>query len=85
MDKIEKILTLICMVVVIGVNWLYIYKFERRVEDWDDSDTTPNDYAVMITGLPKTENRKEIENYMKDLLNSLGYDCSFPSSPVEVA
>ena len=57
MDHVEKALIFLSVFLMMALNWYYIYWVNEVIDDWDDDDTTPYDYALMIQHLPTdTEN-----------------------------
>jgi hypothetical protein len=70
-DHVEKILNVFTLLTIIVLNWIWIYRFEKQVQEWDDDDTTPYDYAVMLQDLPSSEGHTEVERRFKRLMRGL--------------
>jgi hypothetical protein len=72
-DHVEKSLGVVTLLIIIFLNWIWIYRFEAQVQEWDDDDTTPQDYAVMLQDLPSSEGHTEVEKRFKKLMLDLKF------------
>ena len=71
-DHVEKALIFLSVFLMMALNWYYIYWVNEVIDDWDDDDTTPYDYALMIQHLPTdTENFNTVKSYFKNTLKVL--------------